>query len=442
MPQLSAPSFLPQLTGMRAVWLVWLGQFVSVLATMMSQFALTIWIFEKTGSVLALGTLQVFTFTPMLLALPFAGALIDRYDRKWMMAVSDAVAGVGTIGLLVLQASGHLELWHLYVASALFGLGQAFQEPAYAAVLTQMVEKKDLARANGLMSLKQSGPGLLAPLLAGFLLPVVGLGGILLFDVVTFGLALAVLALVAIPPLAKKSAPAPLWQDAVFGLRYIWARPGLLGLQLVFFFGIFFMGLVTNTTIPLMLTRTANNTMVVGTVRTLAALGGIVGGVVMSAWGGLTRRIHGVLLGWALASVFFMLYAVPVGEAANPGLQILWWGSLVGSWRMLAPLVNSSTQAIWQAKVPPELQGRVFATRIFIAWFTNPIAPVLAGAMGDYVLEPLAQHPPLWFQSLSPLIGTGAGSGLALLILVSGAGGVVSALAAYAFPAVRNVEAE
>ena len=168
-----------RLSGMPGFTVVWLGQIVSVLASMMTQFALTIWAFEKTGSATALGLIQVFFITPFLLISPLAGVLVDRHNRKLMM-VSDLGAGLATVGILILQAFGVLEIWHLYLAAVINGLGNTFQWPAYSASISTMLPKEQYGRANGMMSLIEAGPGVIAPLIAGALLPVIGLTVILL----------------------------------------------------------------------------------------------------------------------------------------------------------------------------------------------------------------------------------------------------------------------
>ena len=140
-------------TGMLGFTLVWLGQLVSVLTTNMTAFALTIWVFEMTGSVTALGLMQVFFITPYLLITPFAGVMVDRHNRKLMMMISDLVAGLATISILVLQSMGALQVWQLYAAAIFQGLGNAFQWPAYSATISLMVPKEKYGRANGMMSL-------------------------------------------------------------------------------------------------------------------------------------------------------------------------------------------------------------------------------------------------------------------------------------------------
>src|SRR5258706_13829353 len=145
------------LTGLPAFLLVWITQFLSVLGTQMTQFALTLWIYEGTERVSALALQQVFFITPFLLVTPVAGSMVDRYNRKLMMMISDLGAGPATIGLLLLQATGRLELWHLYVAASLSGTFAAFQWPAYSASISLMVPKEQYGRANGLMALIDTG---------------------------------------------------------------------------------------------------------------------------------------------------------------------------------------------------------------------------------------------------------------------------------------------
>jgi DHA3 family macrolide efflux protein-like MFS transporter len=186
-------------TGMFGFTIVWIGQIVSVLASSMSQFGLSIWMYDQTKSALAMGMMQVFFITPFLIISPLAGVMVDRYNRKMMMMVSDLAAGIATLAILALQYFDILEYWHLYAASIIYGLGMAFQWPAYSAAISTMISKEQYGRANGMMSLVEAGPGVIAPLLAGALLPIIGLTGILFFDVATFLLAIGALTIVHIP---------------------------------------------------------------------------------------------------------------------------------------------------------------------------------------------------------------------------------------------------
>jgi len=425
-----------QPSGMLGFSIVWLGQIVSVMATNMTQFALTIWVFELTGSVTALGLVQVFFVTPFLLISPIAGVMVDRYDRKLMMMVSDLTAGLATVAILVLQAMGMLEVWHLYVAAIFQGLGNTFQWPAYSAAISTMLDKKQYGRANGMMSLIEAGPGVVAPLLAGALLPVVKLTGILFIDVATFLVAIALLLVVHIPQPQRtqdgEQAQGNLWKEAAYGFKYIFARPGLVGLLTVFLIGNLFSGIQLTLLPPMILSRTGNNSVILGSVQSAGAIGAVVGGVLMSMWGGFKHRIHGVLLGWILSSLALAFLGI--------GRDLFVWipAMLVGT--LFFPLINSSSQAIWQAKVAPDLQGRVFSSRRLIAWVTMPITPVIAGMLADYVMEPAMQTTNQFSQFFSGLVGTGPGAGMGLLTIFCCLACALVGLSGYYFPAIRNLE--
>ncbi|MBX3037124.1 MAG: MFS transporter [Anaerolineales bacterium] len=425
-----------QPSGMFGFTIVWIGQIVSVLASMMTQFALTIWMFQETGSATALGLMQVFFITPFLIISPIAGVMVDRHNRKLMMMVSDLAAGLGTVLILVFQAMGILEFWHLYIAAVINGLGNAFQWPAYSAAISTMVPKEQYGRANGMMSLIEAGPGVIAPLLAGALLPFIALTGILLIDVVTFLFAIGALMLVHIPQPEKTEegvqGQGSIWKEAAYGFKYIFARPSLLGLQLIFFVGNLFAGISFTLLAPMILSKTANNELIFGTVQSAGAIAGVLGGVAMSAWGGFKRRVHGVLLGWIISGAGIAVLGL------TGGVPI--WVIGIALSAIVIPLVNGSNQAIWQSKVAPDVQGRVFSARRLIAWLTNPISPIIAGTLADFVLEPQMRIDSTLSQTFGWLVGTGEGAGMALIIFFCGVFSVLVGVAGYFVPAIYKAE--
>ena len=402
-------------SGMFGFTVVWIGQIVSVLASSMSQFALTIFMFNKTGSALAMGTMQVFFITPFLLISPLAGVWVDRYNRKMMMMVSDIGAGIAII----------------------YGLGMAFQWPAYSAAISTMVSKEQLGRANGMMSLIEAGPQVIAPILTGALLPVIALTGILFLDVISFLFAISALLFVHIPQPVRseegmKSQAGGILSEAAYGFKYIFARPSLLGLQMVFFFGNLFAGIGFTVLAPMILTRSGGDSLVFGTVESAGAIAAVVGGVAMSAWGGFKRRVHGVLLGWMISGIGMAIIGF------TGGLPI--WITGVAITAIASPLVNASNQAIWQSKVSSDLQGRVFSARRLIAWLTNPISPLIGGSLADFVLEPAALAGTGLPFALSNLVGTGAGAVMGTLIVFCGLASALTGMAGYFFNSIRNAE--
>lgn len=424
-------------SGMRAFMIVALGQVASMLGTSMTGFALTIWAFGETGRATDLALIGFFFVTPMLVLSPTAGALVDRYDRKLMMILSDLASGLMTIVVLILFSLGRLEIWHLYITSAISGAFQAFQWPAFSAAISVMIPKEQYARAHGINSLGESATGIIAPLLAGSLLALSSLTVILVVDIVTFVLAIGALLLVHIPTPPRTESGAEgqgsIWRESLYGFRYIFRRPSLLGLQGVFMVGNFITGIGLTLLAPMILARTGNDELIFGSVQSVGAAGGVIGGILMSVWGGPKRLIHGVLTGWVLSS---LLGQALLGLGQGPIL----WAAGAFFLSFFVPLINGSNQAIWQAKVAPDVQGRVFAVRRLIAWFTLPLSRLVAGPLADDLFEPAMRAGSALADTFASLVGTGPGAGMSLILLFSGLIAAVVCLSAYLIPLIRNAE--
>ncbi len=431
-----------QLSGMQGFTIVWLGQIVSVLASSMTGFGMTLWMYKQTESATAMAFMQVAFITPFLVISPIAGAMVDRYNRKVMMMLSDLGAVLSTVAILILYISGLLEFWHLYVAAVINGLGNTFQWPAYSAAISTMVPKEQYSRANGMMSLVGSGPQVLAPVLAGALLaltlqgPFDSFALIMLIDVITFVFAIGALLIVHVPQpqqtLEGQKAGGGLLKEGLWGFKYIFERPSLLGLQLIFFMGNLFSGIGFAVFAPMILARTGQDSLIFGSVQTAGAIGGIAGGILMSTWSGFKRRVDGVLLGWIISGISFSFLGV--------GRDLYIWIPAMVFFSIIVALINTSNQTIWQAKVAPDLQGRVFSARRLIAWFTQPIAPVIGGTLADYVMEPAMRSASTLADIFGPIVGTGPGAGMGLLLFFAGIGGSLVGLAGYFVPAIRNAD--
>ncbi len=423
--------------GMVAFTIVWIGQIVSLLGTAMSNFALTLWAYEVTGKATPLAMIGFFFLTPIVFGGPFVGVLVDRGNRRLMMMLSDLGAALATLIVLILYFTGNLQIWHLYVTATISGIFQGFQWPAYSAAITLMLPKEQYARANGMMEMAGNASQVFAPLLAGALIRPLGLVGVLIIDLVAAVVAISALLFVHIPQPAKTEAgregEGTFLKETVYGFRYILARPSLLGLQTVFLVGNLFGGLAYAVTAPMILGRTGNNELIFGSVQSAGAIGGVVGGLVMSAWGGPKRRVHGVLLGHFYAGLLGQM-VLGLGQA----LPVWTAGSFL--WAFFNPIVNGSNQAIWQAKVAPDVQGRVFTARQFIAWLVLPISNLLAGPLADRVLEPAMAEGGRLVPVFGWLVGTGTGAGIALLFVVTGLLAALVGLGGYFFSVVRNAE--
>jgi MFS transporter, DHA3 family, macrolide efflux protein len=424
-------------TGMSAFTLIWVGQLISLLSTGMVRFALTIWAWQETGAATALALVGFFAFTPMILATPIAGVLVDRWPRKLVMILSDLGAGLSTVAILALYLTGSLEIWHLYIAGAFAGIFESFQFPAYSAAVTTMLDKKDYARASGMIGMAESASGIFAPVLAGLMLVVTGIGGILIIDIITFSIAIGILLFVHIPQPKRTAAgeegKGSIWTEALYGFRYIFRRPSLFGLQMIFF-GTNLVGTVGFTLLaPMILARTADNAVVLGSVQSALGIGGFVGGLILSTWGGPKRRVHGVLLG--------MISSGLLGTALmGVGQSILIWVPAAFISMFSIQILNASNQALWQAKVDPDVQGRVFAVRRLIAQITAPVAMLMAGPLADRLFEPAMQTGGAWTSSFGWLVGIGPGAGMGLIFVIFGILNALVGLSGYLFPVIRRAE--
>ncbi|AFV76884.1 arabinose efflux permease family protein [Thermus oshimai JL-2] len=403
--------------GFAAFRLLWAGQALALLGREASWFALTLFAYQKTGLATTLSLLAFFHFLPLLLFSPLAGALVDRWPRKRALFLSDLGGGVAAGFLLLLFLLGELQVFHLYLVSAFTGALSSLHWPALSASISAMLDKKDYARASGLLSLAESLAGIGGPILGAALLKPMGLGGVLLLELLGAVAAVTTLLLVAIP--SPKPAPGPqlsLLQETLFGFRYILARPPLLGLQLMFFAVNFLYSLAATALPAMVLSKTAFSEEALALVRSAAGVGGVAGGLFLSLWGGPRKRVHGVFWGMALSSLSLALLGAVEGA---------WAWAFLSFWEsFFIPLLNGSNQAIWQAKVPLEVQGKVFAARRMIAWMANPLGMLLSGVLADRVFGPR------W----------GQGEGIALMLLLFGGMGVLVGLLGYLIPVVREAE--
>jgi len=397
--------------------LIWVGQFFSMTGSFMTSFALAIWAWEKTGSAQALAMVGVFTYAPLIIVTPFVGVLVDRWNRKLVMMLSDLGAVLASCVVFVLFLSGELEIWHIYATTAFASAFQAFQWPAYSASVSLMVPKKHYSRASGLISMVESTSNIVGPVLAGAVIGSIGVKGILIIDILTFFLAIVTLLVVFIPQ--PNTQPLKLniqqfWADMTYGFHFIFRKPGLLGLQLVFFGANFMTVIAWAVVSPMVLARTGGDAQILGLVQSFAAFGGLMGAIFLTVWGGPKKLVWGVLIGWVLSGLLGRLL---MGISQDPLLWILSAFLLA----FFMPTVNGCNQVIWQRKVPPEKQGRVFSVRRFIAQITIPVSMWISGWLADHFFEPAFTADEGWgTRFFSSIFGSGEGAGLSMIIAISG----------------------
>ena len=428
------PSPTPPRSGMTAFFAVWAGQLVSVLGTTMTAFALQIWVYTETGSVSDLAFVALAFAVPSTLVSPFAGALVDRWDRRTVMLVADAVAGAATLAIAGLYATGSLALWHVFALVGVGSMGNAFQAPAWLASIPLLVPKPQLGRANGLVQLNEGLSLVMAPALAGVLLVWSGLGAVLIVDVATFLVGIATLAAVRFPRPERDpdTEAGSVLADAIAGWRYIRERGGLFGLLWVYASVNFSLSFGNVLFIPLVVAFASE--AAAGGVLSAAGFGAIAGSIAVSIWGGPKRKVLGTMAAISVAGL----------GIAVAGLRASLTVVAVAAFVLMAmvPVANTASQVLWQTKVPPAVQGRVFAIRRMISQAISPIAILLAGPLADGVFEPLLAEDGALAGSVGAVIGTGTGRGVAFMFIVTGLMTALIGVIGYLMPRIRNLETE
>jgi len=420
---------------MKTFFTIWSGQLVSMLGSGLTNFAIGVWIYDQSKQATPFAITVLLGTIPRILLLPFAGSFADRYNRRLIMMLADTFNALLSLAVFILLGLNGLQLWHIYIIAALGSVFSAFQEPAYAASVTMIVPREKLGSANGLVQMGQAITNVLTPVLAGALFVFIGLNGILIIDFVTFFFAIGALFLVRIPQpeRAPEHQNSNLWQDIVFGWRYLRERGGLFSLLLYYAMVNFILNWSTVLLIPMVLSNYSAD--ILGVIQTVMGVGMLIGSIVMSAWGGAKRRIPAVIAFISLGVVGFII--------AGLRLDPYFIGAGVFTLMFFVPLASGNGQVIFQSKVARDVQGRVFSVRSAISQSMMPLAFLTAGPLADRFFEPLMSADGALARTfIGQVLGTGPGRGIGLMFIISGVLALLISAFVYANPHIRNLEDE
>lgn len=378
----------------------------------MTRFALALWIFERTGQATSLALVGLSAAIPRMLVILLAGSLIDRFNRKTVMIVTDSISGTLTVALFGLWASGGLELWHIYAVSAISGTFEQMQSLAFSAVSTQMVNQRHYGRIGAMTTMMWYSGDIVAGPVATLLYVTFGLGGVMLVDLATFAYAMVATGLSPVPLLQREvQPPQSVWKkiktDLTLGMRFIGSHRSLrtlLLINLVFMFG---HDMIEALNAPMILSRTNNDSSVLAAWLAAAGAGGILSSLIMSAWGGPKRRT----IAYLISSISAGFGKLLVGLGRNVGQ----WVPAQAYTSTNFPVRASMYQAIWRAKTPAEMQGRVFATLFIAVDLVGFSGMALASTLADFVFEPAMRDGGSLVGTFGWLVGTGPGAGMSLL---------------------------
>lgn len=371
--------------SLRAFFTIWTGQAFSLLGSHLVQFALVWWLTESTGSATVLAMATMVAILPGVVIGPVAGALVDRWKRRWVMVVADGVIALTTLWATLLAWNGLLQPWHVYVIMFIRATAGGFHWPAMQASTSLMVPERLLSRVAGLNQTLYGLMQIAAPALGALLLSVSALPVILMIDVITAAMAITPLLFIDVPQpprqqqveaaVAKPSVVA----DLISGVRYVIKWPGLLMLMAM----AMIINFVVNpafSLMPILVIRNFNGGVGhLGALESALGIGMVLGGLVLSAWGGFQRRLLTSLVG-----LIGMGFGVLVMGLTPPTAFVGAVGAifLVG---FMNPIVNGPVFAVMQATVAPEMQGRVFTLLQSAASAMSPLSLAVAGPVADTI---------------------------------------------------------
>ncbi|KAI9004319.1 major facilitator transporter [Hyaloraphidium curvatum] len=415
--------------------LLWASQLVSLLASDIANFALRVHTYQATGSVSQFALITLFSELPSLLLAPLAGVVVDRYDRKRLMVLADVGSALVNLGQFYVFLHHGLTLPVVYVANALGSVLNAFQWPAFTATVSLLAPPGQIGRYAGL---NQVGPALsmlFAPLAAGALVSYdPSLRTVFLLEFGSCAAAVLVTSLAALPsPPAHGSDQSPsVLRDIREHYDFIRERPGLAALLAYLLLGQFTSGVVQVLMTPLVLSFSSPT--ILGSVLTVSGTGAMFGSGLVTLWGGPKRRVFAVLAIFSLQGLTLAL----IGVYPNT----TWVLSLAFFYMFFLPMMRANREAIWQAKTPLDMQGRIFSTQRMVGQFALPMASIIAGPLADRVFEPMLAPKGGLASYLGPLLGTGKGRGVALLFVILGLGNAALGLAGLMYAPLRRVDVD
>ncbi|SHO49826.1 MFS transporter [Anaerocolumna xylanovorans] len=403
--------------------ILWITQAFSGLGSSMTSFALVIWSYQQKGSALSTSLLAVCSYLPYVLFSIFAGALSDKWNKKAILLVCDSFAAGSSIIVLLLLTSGNLEIWHLYLLNAFNGLMNTVQQPAADVTMSILVPCKHYQKTSGMRSFSNSLVTLLAPVLATAILALTSMEAVIIFDLFTFFVAFATLLIfVKIPAISDNggSEKETLIQSAKGGLKYLKDNRGILDLML-FLAAINFIASIYNAALPAMLlSRKGGGENVLGIVNACTGLATLAGSILMTFMPAPKNRVR-VIFNSLLFSMSTENFMLAFGKNGA-----VWCLGAIAGW-LFIPVMGANMDVIFRMKIPAHIQGRVYAARNTLQFFTIPLGYLSGGILVDRVFEPFMKMQPdnsFWIT----LFNSGKGSGAAMLFMIIGFAGMIVCL--------------
>jgi DHA3 family macrolide efflux protein-like MFS transporter len=421
---------------LRNFLLFWFGQSLSEIGTRLTGFGLSIWVYQNTHAVTQLSLVIFFTTLPGVLITPLVGALVDRWNRRWTIIISDILAALITLTLALLLLTHNLQLWYIYISAFLTSLCGSFQMTAKSAAIPMMVKSNQIGRANGLTQFSTAVAQLTTPILAGILIAKLQLQSLLLIDFSTYVIALFTLLFIKIPQpeSSDKSGKGitTIFDEIIDGWENISSRPFLVLLLAFMTIHFFISGMTTVLIDPLILSFSSATTF--GNVMAVAGCGMVVGSLFMSTWGG-GKKIISTLFIFSVVNGIGLIIA-----GIKPFIPTITFGITLSFFTL--PIILGTNFTIWQTNVHPKLQGRVLSLFYTAAGLALSLGNLSASPLADKLLEPMLSPDGLLANTVGRLLETGEGRGIGFLMVMAGFFVVFASLSFYTYFTFKQIGGE
>ena len=415
---------------MKNFYKLWLGELISNIGSGMTAFALSVYVYEKTGSVSYISLITLLSFMPSIILSPIGGLLADRYDRRLLMIIGDLFSGLGLVYILWNIQAGEKSIVPIFVGITFSSIFTSLLEPSYRATLTDILDEENYAKASGLIQAAGSAKYLISPVIAGMILSVADIRVILLLDILTFITTCLMIFLV------RKSMNSEMqnykkdsFKGLLEGLFIIKENRGVYSLVIIMFFVCFFMGFIQILIRPMILALSSVKTA--GMMESLCAAGLLIG----SLWIGIAgiKKNYSKIL--AVACFFCGIFMSMTG--VNENLAII--GISTFLFFSTLPFMNSCADVLVRVSVPNELQGRVWGLISLITQMGTVTAYIISGVMADYIFEPMFNKNGILVENIGMIIGTGKGRGIGFMLILSGIGMLIMAIVIWKNREIREV---
>ena len=415
---------------MKNFYKLWLGELISSIGSGMTAFALSVYVYKKTGSVSYVSLITLLSFMPSIVLSPIGGLLADRYDRRLLMIIGDLFSGLGLVYILWSIQAGEKSIVPIFVGITFSSIFTSLLEPSYRATLTDILEEENYAKASGLIQVAGSAKYLISPVIAGMILSVADIRVILLLDILTFITTCLMIFLVRKSMNSEtQNYKKDSFKGLLEGLFIIKENRGVYFLVIIMFFVCFFMGFIQILIRPMILALSSVKTA--GIMESLCAVGLLIG----SLWIGIAgiKKNYSKIL--AVACFFCGIFMSMTG--LNENLNII--GISTFLFFSTLPFMNSCADVLVRVSIPNELQGRVWGLISLITQMGTVVAYIISGIMADYVFEPMFNKNGILVENIGIIIGTGKGRGIGFMLILSGIGMLIMAIVIWKNGEIREV---